>query len=313
MGRFGNVLLVNGDPRYRLAVARGEVVRFYLTNVANTRTFNVSFPGVRMKLVGADVGRYERETWVESVALAPAQRYIVDVHFAEPGTVALMNRVQAIDHSFGTFFAEYDTLGVVTVGPRRASPDYEAAFQRLRENRDVVTEIDRYRPWFDRAPDKQLILTLRLGEIPFAVRQMLLRDRLYSHPVEWSGTMPMMDWLTTTGEAEWVLRDPITAKENMAVDWTFRLGDLVKIRVGNDRNTLHPMPHPLHLHGQRFLVLAHNDVPNRNLVWKDTVLIPVGGTTDLLVEMSNPGKWMIHCHIAEHLEAGMMGVFTVVR
>jgi FtsP/CotA-like multicopper oxidase with cupredoxin domain len=313
MGRFGNVLLVNGDPRYRLAVARGEVVRFYLTNVANTRTFNLSFPGARMKLVGADVGRYERETWVESVALAPAQRYIVDVRFAEPGAVALMNRVQAIDHSVGTFFAESDTLGLVTVGAGGVRPDHSAAYETLRENRDVVTEIDRYRRWFAGPPDRQLILTLRLGEVPFGVRQMLLRDQLYAHPVEWSGTMPMMDWLTTTPQAQWVLRDPVTGKENMAVDWAFRLGDLVKIRVGNDRNTLHPMPHPLHLHGQRFLVLAHNDVPNRNLVWKDTVLIPVGGTTDLLVEMSNPGKWMIHCHIAEHLEAGMMGVFSVVR
>ena len=44
MGRFGNVLLVNGEPRLHAAVRRGEVVRFYLTNAANARTFNVSFP-----------------------------------------------------------------------------------------------------------------------------------------------------------------------------------------------------------------------------------------------------------------------------
>jgi FtsP/CotA-like multicopper oxidase with cupredoxin domain len=313
MGRFGNLLLVNGDPRYRLQVRRGEVVRFYLTNVSNTRSFNLALPGVRMKLVGADVGRYERETWVESVSIAPAQRYIVDVRFPEPGEVALMNRVQAIDHNIGNFFAEYDTLGTIGVGPEAAAPDLAAAFDRLRENRDVVTEIDPYRSWFARKADKELLLTLRLGEIPFAVRQMLLRDQLYSHPVEWSGTMPMMDWLTTAEQTEWVLRDPATGKENMAVDWVFKLGDLVKLRLANDRNTLHPMPHPIHLHGQRFLVLAHNDVASRNLVWKDTILVPVGGTVDLLVEMSNPGKWMMHCHVAEHLEAGMMGVFTVVR
>ena len=86
--------------------------------------------------------------------------------------------------------------------------------------------------------------------------------------------MPMMDWLPTSREARWVLRDPATGKENMAVDWKFRLGDVVKIRIGNDRSSLHPMSHPIHMHGQRFLVLGHNDVPNQNLVWKDTVLIP---------------------------------------
>jgi FtsP/CotA-like multicopper oxidase with cupredoxin domain len=46
-------------------------------------------------------------------------------------------------------------------------------------------------------------------------------------------------------------------------------------------------------------------------VWKDTALVPAGGTVDVLVEMSNPGRWMVHCHIAEHLQAGMMMAFDV--
>ena len=77
MGRFGNVMLVNGEPRYALSVDRGEVVRFFFTNVSNTRTFNLSFPGARMKVVAGDVGNYEREQWVESVVIAPAERYVV--------------------------------------------------------------------------------------------------------------------------------------------------------------------------------------------------------------------------------------------
>ena len=71
------------------------------------------------------------------------------------------------------------------------------------------------------------------------------------------------------------------------------------------------MNHPFHMHGQRFLVLELDGVRTENLVWKDTTLIPVGSTVDLLVDMSNPGKWMMHCHIAEHLHAGMMASFTV--
>jgi FtsP/CotA-like multicopper oxidase with cupredoxin domain len=56
MGRFGNVMLVNGEPGYRLAVKRGEVVRFFLTNAANTRTFHLSFGGARIKVIGSDLG-----------------------------------------------------------------------------------------------------------------------------------------------------------------------------------------------------------------------------------------------------------------
>ncbi len=311
MGRFGTTFLVNGDPAYHLRVRPNEIVRFYFTNVANTRTFNLSIPGAQVKLVGADIGRYEREEWTDHVVIAPAQRYIVDVRFPTAGRYPLVNQVQAIDHNLGNFYPESDTLGVVTAAGATMMPSLTAGYQRLRTNGDVVTDIARYKRWFAKPADKELLLTLRLGELPFGVMQMLRRDVMYSNPVEWSGTMPMMDWLPTGRSTEWVLRDPATGLENMAVDWRFRLGDVVKIRVGNDRTSLHPMSHPIHLHGQRFLVLTHNDVPSPNLVWKDTVLIPVGGTADLLVEMSNPGKWMIHSHIAEHLQAGMMGVFEV--
>jgi suppressor of ftsI len=311
MGRFGNVLLVNGETSYGLQVRPGSVVRLYLTNVSNTRTWNVSLPGARLKLVGADVGRYEREAWVTHVTIAPAQRYIVDAFFPTAGRVALVNRVQGIDHVVGNFFPEVDTLGMVTVAGPVAAPDHRAAFERLRVNPDVVADIDRYRPWFDRPPDKSLLLTLALGELPYALMQMLRKDAAYAHPVELSGTMPMMDWLATGRDARWVMRDAETLAENMDIGWSFRLGDVVKVRLANDRTSLHPMPHPIHLHGQRFLVLSHNGVPATNLVWKDTVLLPVGDTVDLLVEMSNPGKWMMHCHIAEHLQAGMMGVFEV--
>src|SRR5690606_30790811 len=55
MGRFGNVMLVNGEPTYSLDVRTGEVVRFHFTNASNTRTFNLSFDNARMKVVASDV------------------------------------------------------------------------------------------------------------------------------------------------------------------------------------------------------------------------------------------------------------------
>ena len=69
-----------------LDARRGEVVRFYLTNTANTRVFNVGIAGARMKLVGGDSGRYEREEFVERVLLAPSERAVVDVLFDQPAS-----------------------------------------------------------------------------------------------------------------------------------------------------------------------------------------------------------------------------------
>ena len=311
MGRFGNVLLLNGEPAYDLQVRKGETVRFFLTNVSNTRIFNLNFGDLPVKVVASDVGRFEREQRVSSVVIAPAERYIVEVLFDEPGEVLLTNRIQAIDHYLGEYVPHVDTLGVVSVSAEPAAESHRAAWETLRENEEVIAEMDRFRPYLERAPDHELELTVRIGELPLPILQMMATDTFYYPPVEWNDVMPMMNYLSSGRDVTWVLRDAATGKENMEIDWRYTVGDIVKIRVFNNPRSNHPMQHPMHVHGQRFLVLSRDGVPNENLVWKDTAVVPLGSTVDLLVEMSNPGDWMLHCHISEHLETGMKMVFTV--
>lgn len=311
MGRFGNILLVNGEPRYRFSVKRGEVVRFFLTNAANARTLNLSFPGARMKVVASDAGSYAREAWVESVVIAPAERYVVHVRFDHPGPVALVNRVRGLDHLYGRFFAETDTLGVVQVGPARIGHDLGPSFAVLRRDPAAAAELNHYRQLADGAPEKTLVLTLETEGLPTLSQRLMQLDSIYFPPVEWSGTMPMMNWASTGRQVHWIMRDPETGRQNMDIDWRFHRGEPVRIHLVNERRSVHAMQHPIHLHGQRFLVLAVNGVPNTDLVWKDTVLVPAGGTVDILLDPSNPGRWMGHCHIAEHLSAGMMMGFVV--
>jgi FtsP/CotA-like multicopper oxidase with cupredoxin domain len=312
MGRFGNQLLVNGEPRWQATARRGEVVRFFLTNVSSTRVFNLSWQGgARMKVVASDLGRYEREAWVENVTIAPAERYVVDVRFESPGQVSLVNRVRAIDHIQARFFEESHVLGTVPVSDTPALPDYGPAFSTLRHHAAVSAEIEQYRSHFTRPVDRELLVTLRTGTLPFPIGPLLNFESVYRNPVEWSGTMPEMDWVVTGRNVQWLLREPSTGRENMDVQWRFRVGDLVRLRFVNDRSALHAMHHPIHVHGQRFLLVAMNGVPNRHLVWKDTVLVPTGFVADVLLEITNPGKWMLHCHIAEHIETGMRLVFEV--
>ncbi|MGH7656818.1 MAG: multicopper oxidase domain-containing protein, partial [Gemmatimonadales bacterium] len=160
-------------------------------------------------------------------------------------------------------------------------------------------------------PDLVLEFGLRLKDLPFVTRRMMVLDSAYFHPIEWSGTMPMMNWATTTDQVEWFVRDAGTGGENEKASFTVHVGDRRTIRLVNLRNSLHAMQHPIHLHGQRFRILAVNGVPRDDWAWKDTVLLPAGGTADILVEFTNPGRWMLHCHIAEHMAAGMMTTFTV--
>ncbi len=311
MGRFGNVLLVNGEQAYELDVKTGEVVRFYLTNVSNTRTFNLSFGGAPMKLVGADIGRFEKEMFVRSVAIAPAQRYVVEVMFEESGEYTISNRITALNHMRGEFFSAVDTLGAVRVSEEVAAPDRGESFRALHVIEEVRNEVEPYRKYVDAPVDRELLLTVDIHDLPVQVMQFIAIDTVYRSPVEFTDVMSHMNWLSTSNEVRWILRDLDTGAENMDIDWRFKVGDVVKIRLRNDPEAFHPMNHPVHLHGQRFLVRSRDGVLNENLAWKDTALLPVGATVDLLLEVTNPGQWMLHCHIAEHLEAGMMMAFAV--
>jgi FtsP/CotA-like multicopper oxidase with cupredoxin domain len=135
-----------------------------------------------------------------------------------------------------------------------------------------------------------------------------------SDGLEWEDLMPDINRASDPGNMIWQLIDRQTGAENHAIEWAFTVGDRVKIRLVNEMDQDHPMHHPFHVHGAgRFLILSRDGVPEANLVWKDTVLLPAGSTVDILLDVSNPGLWMAHCHIAEHTESGMMFSFNVAR
>lgn len=315
MGRYGNTMLVNGDTDYKLNVKKGEVVRFYMTNSANARPFRFAIAGVKMKLVGGDSGAYERDEWSDGVVLSPSERAVIEAAFAEPGTFALQNKTPEKTYP----------LGNVVVSEDAVSTSYVAEFATLRTHDDTVTSIDPIRAYFAKEPDKRLTLTIVMGKGQMGMPGMgqgsdtmpgssMMGGAMGSKSqdgIEWDDDNSAMNGMSGMGMMNWKIVDPDAGRTNMEIGWNFNVGEKVKIRIFNDPKSMHPMQHPIHFHGQRFLVLAENGKPSTDLVWKDTVLVPAGQTVDILLDVSNPGTWMAHCHIAEHLEAGMMFSYTV--
>ena len=157
MGRFGNVCWSAARPTPGLTARAGEVVRLWLTNTANTRVFNVRLPGARMKLVGGDSGRVEREEFVEEVLIAPSERAVVDVLFDRPGELTLEHRTP--DRTY--------PLATVVVAEGRRSP-------RLRGRvRGAARARRSWRPsggsstrWLAAPPDKTLALVAEMDDSP---------------------------------------------------------------------------------------------------------------------------------------------------
>jgi suppressor of ftsI len=314
MGRFGNVMLTNGSSDYNLSVKQGEVVRFYITNTANTRVFNLSIPGTKMKLVGGDNGKYERESYVDSVLLGPSEREIVEVLFDKAGTYTLEHNTPNKTY----------TMGTIQVSSEKVSTSYITQFQTLRTNKDTIASIDPLRKYFDKKDDKSISLTVDMGSMGMnGSHQMgsgmmmgnggMMVGESDNEKIEWEDSMAMMNQMANAKTIKWKIVDDDTKKSSMDINWNFKVGDKVKIKIFNDPKSPHPMQHPIHFHGQRFLVLSTNGVKNTNLVWKDTTLVQKGDTVEILVDMENPGTWMAHCHIAEHLESGMMFQFNVSK
>ncbi len=314
MGRFGNTMLVNGDDKYKLSVKQGERVRFYITNAANARTFNFAIPNTRMKLVGSDNGKYEREEWVDAVIIGPSERQIVEIWFDQDGEYKIENQTPEKKYTLGT-------IAVLQV------PVATSYLMVPRTNQDVIDAINPLRPLFTKAPDKDIKLTLQMGASSaqgnnsmgghmMGNGQTMQNQEMQMNmggveKIEWEDDMGMMNAQSTKDSLKWKIVDTVTNKENMDLGWQFKKGDTVKIKVFNDDKSMHPMQHPIHIHGQKFLVLSTNGQANKNLVWKDTTLIQTGDTVELLVQMDNPGDWVIHCHIPEHMESGMMTEFKV--
>jgi FtsP/CotA-like multicopper oxidase with cupredoxin domain len=376
-------MLTNGETTFAGQAAVGEVVRLYLVNTANTRIFNVALPGARMKLVGGDSGRYERETFVEEVLLAPSERAVLDVRFESPGEVRLEHRTPDHVYDLGAFSVAGDSIAPA-----------ETSFDLLRVDPALTAEhrsIDRD---LEREPDKVLAFVASMpllygedeepatsyacpmhpevtssepGTCPKCGMQLLPvraekpagasyvcpmhpevtsaepgtcpkcgmklvpsdappappeKDMHLGHEqhdeqsegLEWEDLMPEINRASEPGNMRWMLIDRESGAENGAITWAFTVGDRVKIRLVNEMESDHPMHHPFHVHGAgRFLVLSRDGEVESNLVWKDTVLVRAGQTVDILLDVSNPGLWMAHCHIAEHAQSGMMFSFNVAR
>ena len=81
---------------------------------------------------------------------------------------------------------------------------------------------------------------------------------------------------------------------------TMKLGDRVRwylVALGTEVDL-----HTPHWHGNTVLSYgSHTDVVN---------LMPATMRTVTMIA-DNPGKWMYHCHVNDHIEAGMMGYYTV--
>ncbi len=87
----------------------------------------------------------------------------------------------------------------------------------------------------------------------------------------------------------------------------FKYDTFNKITFRNDSPNFHPM----HLHGQFFKLISRDGKVIDEPFFRDTVLVYPRETVEIATVPYDRGRWMSHCHILEHADAGMMTIVEV--
>lgn len=132
-------------------------------------------------------------------------------------------------------------------------------------------------------------------------------------PLDWAfdGAQPSEDpawtdlvYVFSGGDEEWLINGEAWPDVTIS---TAPLGEPTILEIRN----LSATEHPFHLHGNAVEVLSVDGVPPAVRTIEDTVNVGIRGTLRLRLVPTNPGDWMLHCHLLGHEVGGMMTVLRV--
>jgi len=279
-GRLGNTVTINGKLPEPLAVRTGERLRLRLLNAANARHFALQFEDHTPLVIALDGQTVEPFTPEDNrIIIAPAQR--VDILLdasAKPGS-----KTRVID----TFYRDAYLLTELAYGD-----------QPLREK--PLSELPTLNP--SRLPVPDITKAERFNVVLAGGAMGGMRGAKMNG--EW------MDIRTLVGKgAAWALNGVAAGQQHLAQEplFTFKRGQSIVLAMRNDT----AFPHPMHLHGHHYRVISRNGQPLKAGPWRDTVLLMPRDTVEVAFVADNPGNWMFHCHIPEHMYGGMMAVVRV--
>jgi FtsP/CotA-like multicopper oxidase with cupredoxin domain len=278
-GRHGNTFTLNGRVNRSIPVEAGERLRIRLCNISNANVFGIKIDNHVMRVIAIDgqpVDPFEPDEGY--VVLATAQRadVIVDAS-AKPGKRSSIRLV--------TYDGE-QTLGELVYHETERRREMPMATPVVLPANPLDTKLD-----LAQARSVSLVMDGgamgRMDGAWFDNEWLGMRELIDRHGVVWA----------------------FNANAGMPAEPLFRVskGTTVKLSMANRTS----WPHAMHLHGHHFKQIARKPDGPREPYWRDTILLNPDDAFTMAFVADNPGKWMLHCHMLEHQEGGMMTWFKV--
>jgi FtsP/CotA-like multicopper oxidase with cupredoxin domain len=276
-GTFGAVRSANGEENLEIVLPAAGDCRLRLLNLDNTRVLEIGVEGAEAAIVAID-GIALPPLPLKSWRLGPAMRLDLVVRApADGGTARIVD-----------YFAPEPVPLVRLTG--RGEAKRTTAFDPLPLHSGRIPE-----------PDLQAAERMTLAFSATATAEAIAE-------AEAEGLL--IDSLCSAAGAFWAINKQVWP----AGDHSRIPAPLATLQRGRsyvfELQNLTPHQHPIHIHGHSFKVLRSNkrDLPVHHA---DTVLLQPRERTDVAFVADNPGDWMLHCHIIEHQDSGMMGYIRV--
>jgi len=279
-GTSGTIRSVNGETKPVIKVPSSADVRIRFYNVDPVRISEIGFEGCEAAIIAVD-GNGLNPLPLESWRMGPAMRLDILLRTApEGGTVRLMDFFSKIPVVLAEFKSE---------GPAKRSGKFTATPLKVMPYEKVnVSAAERIPFEFSATATGAAVAALSQTSSGIYIGSLCLANRTF-----WA-----------INKQAWPAMDHRNLGPPLAV---LKSGQSYIFELINRT----PHSHPIHIHGHTFEVLNSN---RRHLppFRADTVLLLPKERIEVGLVAGEPGKWMFHCHILEHQEAGMMGYITVV-
>lgn len=278
-GRIGNTATLNGRVPDKFELRKGERIRLRLVNVANAWIFGLEFKGHSPRVIALDGHAVAPHPPADGlIVVGPAQR--VDIILDAIGNPG--ERFEVVDRYYrNRSFKLLDLVYSDTPLRSGAPPPLQA-----------LPEPDLPEPDLNDAKRHEIVFT---GGAMGGLRSARFR-----------GEDTDIRQLAREGKV-WAVNGVVASRHDEPPIIDMRLGHSYIIDFVNDT----AFPHPVHLHGHPMQLLMNADKTPAQPVWRDTLLMAPRTRATVAMVADNLGKWMLHCHIPEHQEAGMMTVVSV--
>ncbi len=302
-GKEGAILTVNGAIKPTLLASK-STLRLRLVNASNARTYRLKLEGHPLHLIATDGGMLEKPVTLEELLLAPGERAEVLVQLKREGTFKLLD----LPYSRGKMSAagaantrdgdRWKDSGGMNMGGTGGTGDTRDNFRRDASDTASASGTGNKTP-----------VTVMFVNAPKLPKPAPLPTHLTNLPVL-ANLHPALTRRVVFTERPKQAKFLINGKsfDPNRVDFTGKVGTLEVWEIKNWAD----MDHPFHLHTYRFQVLSRNGKPEPYRAWKDVVNLRRNETVRIAVPLADfSGKTVFHCHVAEHEDKGMMGVFEV--